>query len=82
LLYITILPLISESQAQVKIAGHRSGYYLEYPESSLQLMEFIEKQFGHDRFMAEADLRMSKSGTIYVMHDETVDRTTTQKSYY
>jgi len=32
--------------------------------------------------MAEADLRMSKSGTIYVMHDETVDRTTTQKSYY
>jgi hypothetical protein len=79
---LTILPLISQSQAQVKIAGHGSGYYFEDSESSLQLMGFIEKQFGRDTFMAEVDLRMSKSAAIYMMHDETVDRTTAQKSYY
>lgn len=65
--------------AQIKIAGHRSGYYFDHPESSLPLMEFIESQFGRDTLMAEVDLRMSKSGTIYMLHDETVDRTTTVK---
>lgn len=70
---------VNQSYAQIKIAGHRSGYYFEYPESSLPLMQFIEKQFGRDTIMTEVDLRMSKSGTIYMMHDETVDRTTTGK---
>jgi glycerophosphoryl diester phosphodiesterase len=76
---LIIFPLLGFSQSSVKIAGHRSGYYFNYPESSLPLMEFIESQFGRDTLMAEVDLRMSKSGTIYMMHDETVDRTTTGK---
>lgn len=77
-LLITLF-FVNQSHAQIKIAGHRSGYYFEYPESSLPLMQFIEKQFGLDTIMTEVDLRMSKSGTIYMMHDETVDRTTTGK---
>ncbi len=76
---LSTLLLINQSHAQLKIAGHRSGYYFDYPESSLPLMEFIEKQFGRDTIMTEVDLRVSKSGTIYMMHDETVDRTTTGK---
>ncbi len=76
---LVIFPFLGLSQSPVKIAGHRSGYYFDFPESSLPLMEFIESQFGRDTLMAEVDLRMSKSGTIYMMHDETVDRTTTGK---
>ncbi len=76
---LSTLLLINQSHAQIKIAGHRSGYYFDFPESSLPLMEFIEKQFGNDTLMVEIDLRMSKNGTIYIMHDETVDRTTTGK---
>ncbi|MDZ7647853.1 MAG: glycerophosphodiester phosphodiesterase family protein [Cytophagales bacterium] len=76
---LIIFLFVPQAQTQIKIAGHRAGYYFNYPESSFQLMEFIESQFGRDTLMAEVDLRMSKSGTIYMMHDETVDRTTTGK---
>jgi glycerophosphoryl diester phosphodiesterase len=63
--------------AQVRIAGHRGGYYHQYPESSLPLFEFIANQFKGDTIMIEIDLRKSKNGTIFLLHDETVNRTTT-----
>jgi glycerophosphoryl diester phosphodiesterase len=66
-----------EISGDLKIAGHRGGYYFEYPESSLSLLNYIARQFQKDTIIAEIDLRKSKDGTIYIMHDETVDRTTT-----
>jgi glycerophosphoryl diester phosphodiesterase len=60
----------------LKIAGHRGGYYYEHPESSLSLFGPIAKKFKSDTIIVELDLRKSKNGTIYIMHDETVDRTT------
>lgn len=63
--------------AQVKIAGHRGGYYHQFPESSLSLFQFLADQFKGDTIIVEIDLRTSKDKTIYLMHDETVDRTTT-----
>jgi glycerophosphoryl diester phosphodiesterase len=76
-----LIPAIAWTQennisTDVKIAGHRGGYYFEYPESSLELFGFIEKKFKPDTITVELDLRMSKNGTIYIMHDETIDRTT------
>jgi glycerophosphoryl diester phosphodiesterase len=66
-----------EISGDLKIAGHRGGYYFEYPESSLRLLNYIASQFQKDTIIAEIDLRKSKDGTIYIMHDETIDRTTT-----
>jgi len=65
--------------SELKIAGHRGGYYYEHPESSLSLFGSIAKQFNSDTIIVEADLRKSKNGTIYILHDETVDRTTNGK---
>jgi glycerophosphoryl diester phosphodiesterase len=62
--------------SDLKIAGHRGGYYYEHPESSLPLFASIAKKFKSDTIIVELDLRKSKNGTIYIMHDETVDRTT------
>lgn len=62
--------------SDLKIAGHRGGYYYEHPESSLPLFGSIAKKFTTDTIIVELDLRKSKDGTIYIMHDETVDRTT------
>jgi glycerophosphoryl diester phosphodiesterase len=79
LLFITFPLAISctqPDQMEVKIAGHRGGYYSDYPESSFPLYEFIARQFKSDTIIIEIDLRMSRSGTIYLLHDETVDRTT------
>lgn len=78
-LFFSMIAWLQQTSKGVKLAGHRSGYYFDFPESSLPLMEFIESRFDTDTLMAEVDLRMSKSGTIYMMHDETVDRTTTGK---
>jgi glycerophosphoryl diester phosphodiesterase len=62
--------------SDLKIAGHRGGYYYEHPESSLPLFASIAKKFKSDTIIVELDLRKSKNGTIYIMHDQTVDRTT------
>lgn len=62
--------------AQVKIAGHRGGYYHQYPESSFPLFQFLADEFSGDTLIIEIDLRTSSEGTLYLMHDETLDRTT------
>jgi glycerophosphoryl diester phosphodiesterase len=62
--------------AGLSIAGHRGGYYFQYPESSLSLFEYIATGFGTDTIMVELDIRKSKNGTLYIMHDETINRTT------
>lgn len=75
--YLPALVFAQEISSDLKIAGHRGGYYFGYPESSLSLLNYLSKQFKKDTIIAEIDLRKSKNGTIYIMHDETVDRTTT-----
>lgn len=62
--------------SDLRIAGHRGGYYDEHPESSLPLFGSIAKKFKGDTIIVELDLRKSKDGTIYILHDETLDRTT------
>jgi glycerophosphoryl diester phosphodiesterase len=79
--FLFLIPVLVFGQANkissgLKIAGHRGGYYYEHPESSLPLFGSIAKKFNRDTIMVELDLRKSKNGTIYIMHDETVDRTT------
>lgn len=81
ILFLFFIPALSFTQgnkisSDLKIAGHRGGYYYEHPESSLPLFASIAKKFNRDTIMVELDLRKSKSGTIYIMHDETIDRTT------
>jgi len=66
----------NEISSDLKIAGHRGGYYYDHPESSLPLFVSIAKNFKGDTIIVELDLRKSKDGTIYIMHDETLDRTT------
>lgn len=77
LLSLLTFSAIGITEAQLKIAGHRGGYYHSYPESSLPLFEFIANQFERDTIIIEIDLRKSKSGTIFLLHDEMVNRTTT-----
>jgi glycerophosphoryl diester phosphodiesterase len=79
--FLFFIPAIAFAQgnklsSDLKIAGHRGGYYFEHPESSLPLFGSIAKKFKRDTIIVELDLRKSKNGTIYIMHDETVDRTT------
>ncbi len=76
-LLLPFLLIATSLCAQVKIAGHRGGYYDQYPESSFSLFQFLSEQFESDTIIIEIDLRKSKEGTLYLLHDETLERTTT-----
>jgi len=60
---------------EVLVVAHR-GDWRNAPENSIQAIENSIKM-GVD--MVEIDVRMTKDGELVLMHDETVDRTTTGK---
>ena len=55
------------------VVAHRSWRHPSQPENSLGEMKKTRAQGVH---MLEMDLAASRDGTLYLMHDETVDRTT------
>ncbi|NIJ54687.1 glycerophosphodiester phosphodiesterase family protein [Dyadobacter arcticus] len=62
--------------AQVSIVAHRGGLYFQYPESSMTLFNSTASSFAADTVVIEIDIRKSKDGTLYLMHDPSIDRTT------
>ncbi len=67
--------LLNPSNDVVMIASHRASHLL-YPENSLPAIEDAIK-LGID--IAELDIRFTKDKKLVIMHDKTVDRTTTGK---
>ena len=74
-----ILCLANVVNAQVRIVAHRGGLYDQFPESSLSLFDATTRSFKADTVVVEIDIRESKDGTLYLMHDPTVDRTSSGK---
>jgi len=59
------------------LCAHRGGMYVDYAENSLKTLEYLEKSFEGSSVMAEVDVRKSKDGTLFLLHDNTLERTTT-----
>ena len=59
------------------LCAHRGGMYDHYAENSLQTLDFLETSISPAPVMAEVDIRKSKDGTLYLLHDNTLERTTT-----
>ncbi len=56
------------------VHAHRGGGYADYPENCIATFDYTLKQI--PAFM-EIDSRVTKDGVIVLMHDATLDRTTT-----
>ncbi|MEM6466014.1 MAG: glycerophosphodiester phosphodiesterase family protein [Pseudomonadota bacterium] len=56
------------------ITAHRGGPAQGYPENAL---ETFSQLLAHGPMLIETDVRMTKDGILVLMHDETLDRTTT-----
>ena len=56
------------------ISGHRGGVAEGYPENSIEAMEYTLTQMPS---FFEIDPRITKDSVLVLMHDETLDRTTT-----
>lgn len=58
------------------ISGHRGSYLKEYPENAIETFEYVLK---HTPAFFEIDPRLTKDSVIVLLHDATLDRTTTGK---
>lgn len=61
------------------ICGHRGGFFNMLPENSLSAIRYTAENCLLKPVVMEVDVRKSKDGTLYILHDETVDRTTNGK---
>lgn len=58
------------------ISGHRGSYLTGYPENAIETFEHVLK---HTPAFFEIDPRLTKDSVIVLLHDATLDRTTTGK---
>ncbi|MEN0003953.1 MAG: glycerophosphodiester phosphodiesterase family protein [Bacteroidota bacterium] len=57
------------------ISAHRGGRYIEgYPENAIETFDYVLQQMPS---IIECDVVKSKDGVLYMMHDRSLDRTTT-----
>lgn len=56
------------------ISGHRGSYLAGYPENAIETFEYVLK---HTAAFFEIDPRLTKDSVIVLLHDATLDRTTT-----
>lgn len=62
--------------SEVLISAHRGGKgYPGYPENCLETMQYIKKNIPNALF--EIDVAKSKDGVLLLMHDNSLERTTT-----
>ena len=58
------------------IVGHRGGFDASLPENSISMFDFTFSQVNRKPVGIEFDIRKSASGSLCLMHDSTIDRTT------
>ena len=63
-----------ESEGKSIISAHRAGSYPDYPENALETAQFVSSRIPA---MHEIDVATSRDGVLFLLHDDTLDRTTT-----
>lgn len=63
-----------EAEGATLVSAHRGGPAAGYPENALETMEAV---LGDIPAMMEVDVAASADGVHYLMHDDTLERTTT-----
>ena len=58
------------------ISGHRGSHIADYPENAIETFDYVLK---HTPAFFEIDPRLTKDSVIVLLHDATLDRTTTGK---
>ena len=64
------------SRPDIIVCGHRGGNYPGYPENCIETFLFMHSS---SIVFFEVDPRMTKDGIPILLHDDTIDRTTTGK---
>ncbi len=65
-----------DAQGLPLICGHRGGLYEDLPENSFAAIDFTVRNCKSNPVIIEIDVRKSMDETLFVLHDESIDRTT------
>ena len=65
-----------EAQGLPLICAHRGGLYEDLPENSFAAIDFTVRNCKSNPVIIEIDVRKSMDRTLFVLHDESIDRTT------
>ena len=71
--------IVISNNTTLIVVGHRGGFDTLLPENSIALFEHTYEKSCSKPIAIEFDIRESASGSLFVMHDTTVDRTTNGK---
>ncbi len=63
-----------EAEGATLVSAHRGGPYPGYPENALETMQAVMAEIPA---IMEVDVASSADGVLYLMHDQTLERTTT-----
>ncbi|MEQ8705399.1 MAG: glycerophosphodiester phosphodiesterase family protein [Phaeodactylibacter sp.] len=67
--------VICKEATRPLISAHRGGRFIAgYPENALETFEFVSRQAP---VIIECDVNMSSDSILFLMHDQSLDRTTT-----
>ncbi|MDI9867549.1 glycerophosphodiester phosphodiesterase family protein [Flectobacillus sp. DC10W] len=61
----------------LKISGHRGGFYQNFPENSPPLFDYTYQNASSSPIILELDIRENLNGNLFILHDTSLDRTTT-----
>ena len=67
----------TEGIRSVLISAHRGGPKTAFPENTLEVLKFTSRKI--KGVMMEVDVRKTKDQVLVLMHDKSIDRTTTGK---
>lgn len=72
-----VTPLINlTGQFKPLIVGHRGGFDSDLPENSIKVFDFTYESSCMKPIAIEFDIRESLNGSLFIMHDSILDRTT------
>jgi glycerophosphoryl diester phosphodiesterase len=68
--FLLLISFATLGQNHPLVCGHRGGYYNLYPQNSLSVIDYVVRESKLSPMIVEVDLRKSKDGTIFILHDE------------
>lgn len=83
-LITSIILLFSSTKSftqNLKICGHRGGFYQNFPENSAPLFDYTYQNASSSPIILELDIRENLNGNLFILHDTSLDRTTTSAGF-
>lgn len=74
---VLLLSNINCFTQNLKVCGHRGGFYQKFPENSPSMFNYTYQNTHSSPIILELDIRENLNGNLFILHDTSLERTTT-----